>query len=118
MSRTRRSFLGSVTGVAAAPLMAVTIHASVATAAKGLPISCNSYPWLTFYRRAGKNWMDDPDDSMREYAATGLRSYEPGVTDVETIEALGPLLRKYSIGMPSVYVSSTLHQPDTAPQSI
>lgn len=62
--------------------------------------------------------MDDPDDSMREYASTGLKSYEPGVTDVQTIEALGPLLRRYAIGMPSLYVGSTLHQPDTAPQSI
>ena len=118
MSQTRRSFLGSVTGAAAAALMPLTVDASVAPSTKGLPISCNSYPWFTFYERAGKKWMEDPDDSMREYASTGLQSYEPGITDVETIEALRPLLRKYAIGMPSVYVGSTLHQPDTAPQSI
>lgn len=118
MSQTRRSFLGSVTGAAAAVLMPLTSDASVTPVIKSLPISCNSYPWFTFYRRTGKKWMDNPDDSMREYASTGLKSYEPGVTDVETIEALGPLLRKYAIGMPSVYVGSTLHQPDTASESI
>ncbi len=118
MSQTRRSFLGSVTGVAAGVLMPLTVDSSVASPTKLLPVSCNSYTWFTFYRRAGKRWMDDPDDSMREYASTGLKSYEPGVTDVQTIEALGPLLRRYAIGMPSLYVGSTLHQPDTAPQSI
>lgn len=55
---------------------------------------------------------------MREFASTGLQGYEPGVTDVETIQALGPLLKKYSIEMRSVYVNSTLHQADTAQQSI
>jgi len=118
MSQTRRSFLGSVSGVAAAALMPLTVDASVALTAKGLPISCNSYTWFTFYRRAGKEWMGNPDESMREYAASGLQSYEPGVTDVESIAALGPVLRKYAIGMPSIYVSSTLHQQDTASQSI
>jgi inosose dehydratase len=118
MSQTRRSFLGSVTGVAAAALTPLMIDSSAASPIKLLPISCNSYTWFTFYRRAGKTWMDNPDDSMREYASTGLKSYEPGVTDVQAIEALGPLLRRYAIGMPSLYVSSTLHQPDTAPQSI
>lgn len=118
MSQTRRTFLGSVTGAAAAALMPLTIDASVAPPAKRLPISCNSYSWFTFYSRAGREWMGNPDESMRDYASSGLRSYEPGATDVQMIEALGPLLRKYAITMPSVYVGSTLHQPDTAPESI
>ncbi|HTE32216.1 MAG TPA: sugar phosphate isomerase/epimerase [Chryseolinea sp.] len=118
MSQTRRSFLGVVTGAATAALMPLTVDTAVARAAKGLSISCNSYTWLTFYRRAGKEWMGNPDESMTEYAASGLQNYEPGVTDVEEIQALGPLLRQYAIGIPSMYANSTLHQPDTAPQSI
>lgn len=118
MSQTRRAFLGSVTGAAAAALMPLTVDATIAPAAKTLPVSCNSYSWLTFYGRAGKEWMSNPDESMRDFASSGLRSYEPGATDVQMIEALGPLLRKYAITMPSVYVGSTLHQPDTASESI
>lgn len=62
--------------------------------------------------------MGDPESCMREFASTGLQGYEPGVTSVKEIQTLAPLLKKYSIGMRSIYVNSTLHQPDTAQQSI
>lgn len=118
MNQTRRSFLGSVASVAAAATLIPSAVNASASQSKGLHISCNSYPWITFYGRAGKEWMGDPEASMREYASTGLQGYEPGVTDAETIKALGPLLKKYSIEMRSIYVNSTLHQPEAAQQSI
>lgn len=118
MNQTRRSFLGSVAGLTAAgALMPSAVNASD-NPPKGLHLSCNSYPWITFYGRTGKDWMGDPESCMREFASTGLQGYEPGVTSVDEIQTLAPLLKKYSIEMRSIYVSSTLHQPDTAQQSI
>lgn len=118
MNQSRRSFLGSVASVAAAAtLMPSTVNA-FGHQSKGLHISCNSYPWITFYNRAGKEWMKDPDACMREYATTGLQGYEPGVTSVQEIQTLGPLLKKYAVEMRSIYVNSTLHKPETAQQSI
>lgn len=118
MNQTRRSFLGSVAGLAAASTLIPSAVNASNSPLKGLHLSCNSYPWITFYGRAGKDWMGDPESCMREFASTGLQGYEPGVTSVNEIETLAPLLKKYSIEMRSIYVNSTLHQPDTAQQSI
>jgi len=119
MKQTRRSFLGMVASATAASAMVpVSVYPLTTNPAKGLHISCNSYPWLTFYARAGKEWMSDPDACMREYAATGLQGYEPGATSAQEIQALGPLLKKYALEMRSVYVGTTLHQAETGQQSI
>lgn len=118
MNQTRRSFLGSVAGVAAAATLIPSAVNASGHPSKDLLISCNSYPWITFYGRAGKEWMSDPEASMRDYATTGLQGYEPGVTGVKEIQTLAPLLKKYAITMHSVYVNSTLHQPEAAQQSI
>lgn len=119
MKQTRRSFIGMVaTAAAASSIIPASSNASIPGPVKGLHISCNSYPWLTFYERVRKEWMSDPDACMREFATTGLHGYEPGATSVQEIQALAPLLKKYAIEMRSVYVGTTLHEPDTGQQSI
>lgn len=81
-------------------------------------LSCNAYTWNTFYNRENRQWMADPDASLSEYIAAGLTQYEPSLTRADDVRKLAPYLTKYKLAMPSVYVNSSLHRADEAPQSI
>ncbi|MEZ0485475.1 sugar phosphate isomerase/epimerase family protein [Fibrella aquatica] len=126
MSTSRRQFIESI-GLGTAALATSTVALSAAHAA-ALPmpeqpmasglIACNSYTWNTFYNRAGKTWMQDPDASLRDFVQSGFTAYEPGVDSLKQVQALGPLLKKYGLTMPSLYVNSSLHQADEATNSI
>jgi inosose dehydratase len=82
------------------------------------PIACNAYNWTTFYKRQNKNWLQDPDASFADLAKTGILAYEPGLNGVDDVKMLAPLLKKYNIAMPSVYVNSVLHKASEAQKSI
>ena len=101
------------TGVLANPL---------ATLAKVPPttmhIASNQYPWITFYQRRGNNWNANLDKSLKEFSRSGITGYEPLVNNVAEIKALGPLLKKNKLEMRSIYINSTLHQPEQAEESI
>lgn len=84
----------------------------------GYPISCNTYNWLTFYSREGKEWGRDIDDDIRTYTQSGLTAIEPNITSVEMGQALITVLKKYRISMPSIYVSSTLHIAEEVTPSV
>ena len=120
MPRSRRQFLqslalGSAALSATTPLPAAPFGPASGPAA---PLSCNSYAWLTFYNRAGKKWMADPDASFRDFVASGFTVYEPGVDSLRQVQELGPLLKKYNVAMPSLYVNSSLHERAGANASI
>jgi inosose dehydratase len=83
-----------------------------------LPISCNAYNWLTFYKREGKVWAENWDDCIAEFAKTGIKAFEPGLTTIEDAKLLIKALKKYNIAMPSVYVNSVLHKNEEAGKSI
>jgi inosose dehydratase len=108
----RRRFLkdaGLVSGAA-------VIGARAARAAKGkesptLHLAANQYPWLTFYRREGRDFNASLDDGLAQVAASGLDGYEPLVNSPQEIDQLGPLLKKHGLEMRSLYVNSTLHAP-------
>lgn len=116
----RRRFLSSLSvgtaAVAAVPLFAR--QSEMAETAPALPISCNSYTWGTFYSRAGKLWMADPDASLRDFAASGFTAYEPGVVSLKEVQRLEPFLEKYSISLPSLYINSFLHERAEAETSM
>lgn len=117
MPRSRRQFLASLTF----STVALTSNATAgptAPARHAGPLSCNSYAWLTFYNRAGKRWMADPDASFRDFVAAGFTAYEPGVDSLNQVQELGPLLKKYGVSMPSLYVNSSLHERAEAERSI
>ena len=118
MSFSRRRFLGVTTSLTGAAILSETPVATARPTTAPMPISCNSYTWHTFYERQGKKWMADPDASMAEFAKTGLTAYEPSLTSVEEVRTLAPLLKKYDVSMPSIYVNSNLHQANEAQQSI
>lgn len=118
MPSDRRHFLGSVVALTGTALLSEMPTAQAGLLGKSLPISCNSYSWLTFYQRQGKTWMADPDASLNELAEAGLTAYEPGVSSAQEVTKLVPLLKKHRLAMPSLYVNSTLHRADEAQKSI
>jgi inosose dehydratase len=116
MTPNRRQFLNLVAGASAATVLSSTqseVFASYPT-----PIAANSYNWYTFYGRDNKNWGEDLDACMADFAKTGLKAYEPSFNAPEEVVKLGPVLKKYQIAMPSVYVNSVLHKADEAAKSI
>lgn len=118
MIPTRRQFLQSLTVGAAALTAPLPQRAGTLPTVAGQPIACNSYTWLTFYNRAGKKWMADPDASLRDFVQSGFTAYEPAIESVKQVEDLKPLLKKYSLTMPSLYVNSSLHRSGEADASI
>jgi inosose dehydratase len=83
----------------------------------GLPVSANEYNWVTFYRRAGKNWGDTWDSCFSEFSKTKIPGFEPSLRDVRHLEEIIPYLKKYRIELPSVYIGSQMHEAELARQS-
>ncbi|SKB93672.1 sugar phosphate isomerase/epimerase family protein [Dyadobacter psychrophilus] len=113
MTMDRRTFINS---------LAVSAGAAFLPGTEGIvrtfPISCNQYSWITFYDREGKDWGANLDASLKDFASTGLKAYEPAFTQADEVGKLLPVLKKYQLVMPSVYVNSSLHKADEATKSI
>jgi inosose dehydratase len=76
------------------------------------------YNWITFYARQNKNWGEDLDACIAEFAQTGIKAFEPSLENVEQAVKLIPVLKKYQISMPSVYVNSVMHRKEEVDNSI
>jgi len=83
-----------------------------------LHVACNSYSWLVFLRRENRNLNAELDAALGELAASQLDGYEPGANNPQELDRLGPLLKKHSIEMRSLYVNSVLHESEKAEKSI
>ncbi len=118
MPSDRRHFLGSLVAITGTTLLAEPSDGYAEKTANSLPISCNSYSWLTFYGRQGKTWMADPNVSLSELVQSGLTAYEPAINSAGEVTKLLPLLKKHGLAMPSLYVNTTLHRADEARKSI
>lgn len=116
MSANRRQFLNTLAVSAGAALL--TKPAWTQSKAAAMPVSCNQYSWITFYAREGREWGANPDISLREFASTGLKAYEPAFTQAEEVSKWLPVLKKYQLVMPSVYVNTSLHNAGEATKSI
>jgi inosose dehydratase len=116
MKSTRRSFIQqTLAGVSATTLLS---SANTAPKSYPYPIACNSYNWVTFYRRQNKNWGDNLDACLADVVKSGVSAYEPGLSGLEELKKLTPLLKKHKLLLPSVYVNSTLHKAEEAEKSI
>jgi inosose dehydratase len=115
MPPSRRKFLRQFLGLS---VMSFTTPALYPVLWKGQPISCNTYNWTTFFKREGKTWGADLDESLGEFTKSGLTAIEPAFTHPDEVARLQPFLRKYQIEMPSAYVNSTLHDIEQADRSI
>jgi len=118
MTPNRRQFLTALSGITSTSLLTNNTSLLANAVAAPLHIACNSYTWNTFYGREKKEWMADPDASLSDFVASGLTSYEPSMTKVEDATKLAPYLKKYKLEMRSIYVNSSLHDPNDAQQSI
>jgi inosose dehydratase len=118
MDFNRRHVLASLAALGGASLLPTSASALARSSVKPYPLSCNSYTWNTFYQRAKKQWMADPDASLSEYVKTGLTAYEPSFTNADDVRKLAPFLTKYQLAMPSLYVNSTLHRASDSQKSI
>jgi len=83
-----------------------------------LQLATNQYPWITFYRREGKDFNALLDQGLGEVAQAGLQGFEPIFNNIEEVRVLAPLLTKHGLRMGSFYVNSTLHDSTRAEQSI
>lgn len=110
----RREFLSGLAGLSVSPFL-LSFQPSQR---RRLPISCNAYTWLTFYRRDGKNWGKEPDSDAQEFVKSGIPALEPGLDSSEEARQAIDVLRTHNIKMPSVYVNTVLHKKDMAMKSI
>ncbi len=115
MEPNRRHFLGTLAGLSLSPSL---LAAAGLPKPKRLPISCNTYNWVTFYQRQGKVWGQDLDACIADFAQSGISAIEPSFGSSSDVVNLAPILKKYQILMPSAYVNSSLHKVDEARQSI
>lgn len=113
-TNTRRNFLNSIPLIASLPAFFDT----ESLFSTKFPISCNSYNWHTFYGRENKNWGENWDTCISDFAKTGIKAFEPGLTTIEDAKLLIAALKKHIIAMPSVYVNSVLHKKEDADKSI
>lgn len=116
MSQNRRQFLNTLAVSAGAAVLSDTARAEPGAAP--YPLSCNQYSWITFYARDGKDWGKDPNASLADFASTGLKAYEPAFNTADEVPKLLPVLRKYRLAMPSVYVNTSLHEAAEGAKSI
>lgn len=117
MKSNRRQFIHSLTGLTALSVLSQSTRAGKRVAAK-FPLSCNSYNWVTFYARENKNWGEDLEACMAEFAQTGIKAFEPALENAEQALKIIPVLKKHQISMPSVYVNSVMHRQEDVEKSI
>ena len=118
MNVSRREYLaatGAAVMLPAAPLLA----GAADVAGNGRPhIATNTYPWLTFARRAGQPFELHSDELLAGVASTGIVGYEPIINEVNEFDGLAERLRRHGLEMRSIYVNSTLHDESVADSSV
>jgi inosose dehydratase len=85
---------------------------------KKLHIATNGFAWQRFYSRSGRNFEDQFETAVAEMAAAGLDGYEGGAATPEALDAIHAKLTNRGLKMRSLYVNSTLHDPEQVDASI
>ncbi|MDA7931523.1 TIM barrel protein [Akkermansiaceae bacterium] len=94
-------------------LLSATALPSFAAEVKGRlgsQVATNSYPWLTFAKRAGEKFVAHSEELIASIAATGITGYEPIVGGPGEFAEMAPHLKKHRLWLKSIYVNSTLHE--------
>lgn len=107
----RRSFLSFLPSLSLTPLIQVP-------EATAFPIAANVYNWITFYNREKKPWGEDLDKNIAEVAKTGLKAFEPSLSDKTQAQNYIEALKKHGMAMPSIYAGSMLHEAEAIEKSI
>lgn len=115
---TRRQMLGDC-GVAVAFSALTRPSTAIAENAKFAPhVATNTYPWLTFARRANREFELHTDELLGNVAATGIAGYEPIIHRSDEFAGLEERLKAHGLDMRSIYVNSLLHDPAKVDESI
>jgi inosose dehydratase len=118
MKQSRRQYLAATGAAALVPALTQLLPAADTTDQPRSHIATNSYPWLTFARRAGQVFSPHADQLLADIASTGIVGYEPIITEVTEFHGLADRLRTHGLTMKSIYVNSTLHDEARAEQSV
>ena len=78
----------------------------------------NIYPWLTFYRRQGRDFEANLESSIKEIKQSGADSLEPILSTPEKTVQLADALIDQGVAMVSAYVNSKLHEKADVQESI
>ncbi len=81
-------------------------------------IATNTYPWLTFARRAKQDFALHTDQLLSDISETGVVGYEPIITNADEFAGLGQRLMSHGLEMRSIYVNSVLHDSTVADDSM
>ena len=115
----RRQFLKTASVLSGSVLLAArAMQGAAEETGKKLHLACNQYPWTVFYSRENRDFNASLDSGLKEVAQSGVDGFEPLVTGPQQIDQLAPLLKQHGLQMRSLYVNSTLHNPDEAEKSI
>ena len=80
-----------------------------------LYIAAQEYPWKTWADRAGEPWPPaDLGPTLDAVKAAGCDGWEPLVDDPAAVAGLLPLLAARGLGLRSIYMNATLHDPAVA----
>jgi len=114
----RRQFLSHSSVTAAGLLGALRLAALEGGSPKELHLSSNEYSWTVFYKRENRDFKGTLESALPDLTRSSLNGLEPSIEKTEEIDRLGPLLKKNNLEMRSIYVNSSLHQPDRSDKSI
>lgn len=117
----RRSFLARLGETTAGVSLALSTRAGLAQSTpqenhphmpkSKSPLATNIYPWLTFYRREGRDLETGLETFVKEIKQSGADSLEPILETPEKTNRLAEVLNDQGVAMVSAYVNSKLHEP-------
>lgn len=114
---TRRQILATLGGASLLPLMAQLTEAEERSSGRQTHIATNTYPWLTFARRAKQEFKPHTDQLLGNIASAGIRGYEPIIVSADEFLGLDQRLNRHGLEMRSIYVNSVLHDPAKVDES-
>lgn len=80
--------------------------------------SIQQYTWYSYLQREGITWNEDLEDFFENMKSAGFISFEPAYAHEAEAREITEILDKKDIGAHSLYVNSTLHDPDLVEESI
>ena len=115
----RRQFIAD-SGIAASAALIVPgrLEALQDKNPANLHLASNEYSWTVFYQRENRDFKGSLESALGDLTRSGLNGLEPSIEKTEEIDRLARLLKKNNLEMRSIYVNSTLHQPDQVNKSI
>lgn len=115
-SPSRRGFLRQLALVAASPVAIRSIAQE--SRRSRLHLSSNQYTWSVYFGRDGRNFGENLNANLKELTEAGLDGLEPMGESPQAVARLAEGLRNQQLEMRSLYVNSTLHEPEQAEKSI